>query len=74
MSMAPITSASDASMFWRPDHGKYVSIMAGTLDKPTGLKEVEHLFVPDATDYHSIHDGFPQPAERGLVNLVPTSR
>lgn len=63
-----------ASMFWRPDHGKYVSIMAGTIDKPTGLKAVEHLFVPDATDYYSIRDGLPQHAERGLVNLIPTSR
>jgi len=40
-----------ASLFWRPDHGSYVSIMAGTLDNPTGLKAVKHIFVPDAADY-----------------------
>ncbi len=62
-----------ASLFWRPDHGEYVSIMAGTLDGPTGLKAVKHIFVPDVADYYSIHDGLPQHADRGPVNLVPGS-
>ncbi len=62
-----------ASLFWRPYHGEYVSIMAGTLDRPTALKAVKHIFVPDVADYYSIHDGLPQHADRGPVSLVPGS-
>ena len=49
-----------ASVFWRPDHHKYICVMAGTLDKPTGLAAVEHIYVADAGDYYSIDDGLPQ--------------
>lgn len=51
-----------SSLFWRPKHGKHISIMAGTLDVPTGLKSVEHIFVADASDYYTIDDGLPQHA------------
>ena len=59
-----------ANLFWRPDHGEYVSIMAGTLDRPTGLKAVKHIFVPDVADYYSIHDGLPQHADYGGADLT----
>ena len=49
-----------SSVFWRPKHGKHISIMAGTLDAPTGLKSVEHIYVADASDYYTIADGLPQ--------------
>ena len=49
-----------SSLFWRPAHGRHISIMAGTLNAPTGLKAVEHIFVADASDYYSIDDGLPQ--------------
>ena len=49
-----------ASLFWRPDHGKYMAIMAGTLDVPTGLTSREHIHTADAADYYSIDDGLPQ--------------
>ena len=51
-----------SSLFWRPKHGKHISVMAGTLDAPTGLKSVEHIFVADASDYYAIADGLPQHA------------
>ena len=62
-----------SSLFWRPYHGEYVSIMAGTLDGPTGLKAVKHIFVPAVADYYSIHDGLPQHVDHGSVNLEPGS-
>jgi len=49
-----------SSLFWRPEHGRHVSIMAGTLDVPTGLQADEHIFVDDASDYYVIDDGLPQ--------------
>jgi hypothetical protein len=44
------------NLFWRetgPDK-KNTSIMAGTLDTPTGLRITEHIFVEDKSDYYSI--------------------
>ena len=49
-----------SSLFWRPVHGRHVSIMAGSLDGSTGLKSIEHIFVADAGDYYTIGDGLPQ--------------
>ena len=49
-----------SSIFWRPDHGIYMAIMAGTLDAPTGLSSREHIHVDDASDYYTITDGLPQ--------------
>jgi len=58
-----------ASVFWRPEHGKRISIMAGTIDAPTELTCQEHIFVADAADYYSIDDGLPQYAEWGPVGI-----
>lgn len=52
-----------SSVFWRPKHGRHISIMAGTLERPTGLKGVEHIYVADKSDYYSIDDGLPQFAQ-----------
>ena len=49
-----------SSLFWSPSHGKYVAIMAGALDAPTGLTSREHIHVEDASDYHELTDGLPQ--------------
>ena len=49
-----------SSVFYRANHGKHISIMAGTLDAPTGLVSREHIHVDDAGDYYSIDDGLPQ--------------
>lgn len=48
------------NLFWRPTDGSYVSIMAGTIDAPTGLEAVAHIHTGDASDYHVIADGLPQ--------------
>ena len=49
-----------SSLFWKPDHGRYISIMAGSLDTPTGIDAVEHIFVRDASDYYVIDDDLPR--------------
>jgi hypothetical protein len=54
-----------ASVFWRPEHGRYICIMAGTLDAPTGLTAKQHIFLADASDYYTINDGLPQHADYG---------
>ncbi len=42
-----------SSLFWRTDADPgHVSVMAGTLDGPTGLRTTAAWFVDDAADYH----------------------
>jgi hypothetical protein len=49
-----------SSVFWRPSHGRYMGIMAGTLDTPTGLSSRLHIYTDDASDYYEITDGLKQ--------------
>lgn len=57
-----------SSLFWAPAHGKYMAIMAGALDAPTGLTSREHIYVDDASDYYELTDGLPQfpQSDKGL--------
>jgi len=45
-----------ASMFWRRQGGPRVSIAAGTLDQPTGLRTIAHIHTRDHADYYEIED------------------
>jgi len=49
-----------ASLFWEPAGEGRLAIAAGSLDAPTGLKTVRHVFVDDAADYYEITDGLPR--------------
>ncbi len=53
-------STCGSSLFWQPEHGEYVAIMAGALDTPTGLSSREHIHTASASDYYSLTDGLPQ--------------
>jgi hypothetical protein len=44
-------SGCGSSLFWRRVDGDEISIMAGTIDLPTGLGTVLHMCVGDASDY-----------------------
>jgi len=48
------------NLFWRQFGHDTTSITAGTLDTPTNLKLVEHIFVSDKSDYYSIDDDLPK--------------
>ena len=53
-----------SNLFWeRPGSGG-ISIFAGTLDLPTGLRLKGHIHVAGKGDYYEIADGLPQ-AEAG---------
>ncbi len=49
------------NLFWRLTGAVpgVTSIMAGTLDTPTGLKVMQHIFVADKSDYYEIGDTAP---------------
>ena len=57
-------STCGANLFWRrtAPGTRDISIMAGTLDVPTGLKLALHIFVADRSDYYRLDDGVPQKA------------
>jgi len=59
-----------SNLFFRPEHSESLSIMAGTLDVPTGLETVAHIFVDSKSDYYTIGDGLPQHAGHGDVDLT----
>ncbi len=49
-----------ASMFWERIGSGFLSIAAGCLDRPTGLKTVQHIYTADRADYYEITDGLEQ--------------
>lgn len=51
------------NLFWKQTGSSDIYITAGTLDKPTGLKISEHIFVASKPDYYELSDGLPQKDE-----------
>jgi hypothetical protein len=51
------------NLFWRPTGSTTTSIMAGTVDVPTGMRTVQHIFTADKSDYYEISDSAPQSAQ-----------
>lgn len=47
-----------SNLFWDAT-GTHLSIFAGTLDAPTGLKLVGHIHCEDRGDYYNLADGLP---------------
>ena len=59
-----------SSLFWKPDGRETVSIAAGSINAPTGLKSVRHIYAGDKGDYYQIADGVPQDAGTMAGNPV----
>ena len=49
-------SECGARLFWSREERPTISIAAGTLDEPTGLRASRHIFTADAGDYYEIAD------------------
>jgi hypothetical protein len=43
-----------SSLFWEPTSASHISISAGSLDRPTGLKVIDHIFVAQKGDYYEL--------------------
>jgi hypothetical protein len=43
-----------STLFWEARPSDVISIAAGTLDLPTGLKTVEHIYTESASDYYEV--------------------
>ncbi len=56
-------SVCGASLFWDAPERPTLGITAGTLDPPTGLRTLGHVYVSQASDYESlVDDGLPHHA------------
>ena len=64
------------NLFWRPRNEPrgWLSIMAGTVDPPTGLKLKQHIFVADKSDYYEITDGATQEPGDSRLHAVRQSK
>ena len=58
------------NLFWQPENDDRISIMAGCLDAPTGIRAVGHIFSEHCADYHTLSDGLPTYEGRGPDNLT----
>lgn len=53
-------SECGASVLWHRSGHDRISIAAGTLDPPTGLRTTHHIFTDSRGDYYEITDDLPQ--------------
>jgi hypothetical protein len=67
-----------ATLFWRRAGEASISIAAGTLEEPTGLRTVAHIFVASKGDYYDLADDLPRfaasrpgPREGAATELGP---
>ncbi|HYB11058.1 MAG TPA: GFA family protein [Alphaproteobacteria bacterium] len=61
-----------AVLFWEGQGKDYISISAGTLDVPTGIKIVQHIYTADKSDYYALDDGLPQSSGHGPLVPIPS--
>lgn len=47
-------------LFWKRSNTDTTSVMAGSLEAPTGLKTISHIFTAFKGDYYEITDELPQ--------------
>ncbi len=49
-----------SNLFWQPVAQDATGIVAGTLDRPTGLKTMGHIFVGEKGDFYDLSDDLPK--------------
>jgi hypothetical protein len=59
-----------SSLFWEPFNLDATGIIAGSLDGPTGLQTMGHIFVSEKPDFYEITDENPQFQGSSDVQLV----
>ncbi|MDH3597207.1 MAG: GFA family protein [Rhodospirillales bacterium] len=49
-----------SNLFWEPVGQDATGIVAGTLDQPTGLKTMGHIFIGEKCDFYDLSDDLPK--------------
>ncbi|HEY4974440.1 MAG TPA: GFA family protein [Steroidobacteraceae bacterium] len=63
--------ACGSNLFFEPVIGERISIAAGCLDQPQGLKIAAHIFAAEAGDYYRIEPGVPAAADGTHAVALP---
>ncbi|WP_299862398.1 GFA family protein [uncultured Hoeflea sp.] len=58
-----------SALFWKHRDDAFISVLAGSFDKPSGLKMTKHIFCADKGDFYEIADGLPQ-YDKGSPDLL----
>lgn len=61
-----------ASLFWERIGADTISIACGSLEMPSGVKVVGHIFTADKGDYYEVTDGLPQ-CKHGSGGQLPST-
>ncbi|HKY95116.1 MAG TPA: GFA family protein [Kiloniellales bacterium] len=61
-----------ASLFWERLGAPTISIACGSLEPPSGVRIVGHIFMANKGDYYEITDGLPQ-REEGSGGQIPAT-
>lgn len=57
-------SECGSSLFWDPRGTDRLAVAAGSLDEPTGLKTLGHIWLDQAGDYYQVTDNLPKFSSR----------
>jgi hypothetical protein len=49
-----------SALFWQPNEGSHIAILAGSLDDPSPLRAAYHICTEDRPAYYTLGDGLPQ--------------
>ena len=53
-----------SSLFWDPRGRDHIAVAAGSLDEPTGLKTIGHIWMSQRGDFYELTDELPRFDER----------
>ena len=63
-----------SSLFWSPEADAHVSIMAGSLNQPSNLHAIEHIFINNKGDYYELNDDLRKEGDGRQQTNLPENR
>ena len=60
-----------STLFWDGKGRDYISIAAGSLDLPTGIRLAQHIFTAERGDYYTVDDGVAQSTDGEFSIAIP---
>ena len=59
-----------STLFWDDRSRPYIAVAAGSLDKPSGIRLIKHIYVADKGDYYRIEGCAPADILQGSMALA----
>ncbi|MGF1632172.1 MAG: GFA family protein [Kiloniellaceae bacterium] len=57
-----------SALFWDNAANAYISIAAGTLDQPSGLRQLRHIYLADKADFYELGDDGAEQLSQGQAS------